>query len=259
MSENRKPTPTGTVYYMPAPIGLTGVNGETQIATTKDANESVNIIGGMCDLNYSFGKVTDLRSVGLWSDDQVPLLTMFGMSGSARPLLYYKRPLPLMAGARLRAEVLNLTGETGGHLVYVGLLQSEAKNVPALLNPQDNGEMYIIPVNSKFSGVLNQRTTTETNPEDRDVVVWGAFTNLGEALIRITGADGRQWMNDPTPVWAVCGKRFGVTPILYWPRPYALPRQRTLKFEFLNVGELQAGVLTPEASGQIYLIAQKLK
>lgn len=248
---NKNATQTGSCYWMPAQVPFSGVDGERKVATTKDAEDRIKIVASTTNLVTSFAKVTDLKGTGLWSEETVPVLSMFGKRDSARPWLYFKRHLPLIANARIRAELLNVGSEGAGHLVYLALPQSEESEQPSLANPQDVGENFIIPVDAKFTGTLNEDTSTETNPQEEDLVIWGAITNLNSALVRLTGADGRNWMNDPTPVWAVAGRAASELPILYWPRPYALPRQRTIKFSFKNAAS--------ENGGGIYLVAQKLK
>lgn len=244
---------TGSCYWMPADVGLSGADGvgETKTAIIKAPRTDIDIIGGITDLFNAQVLVTDVKGLPLWSESLVPILALFGTRDSAEPLRQLKRPQRLTTNGRLRAEVLNVIGESGGTLVFVGLPNEERpKTEPTLTDPHLIGEPFFLQLGSKFTSSALDHTSGETNPQDDPVVVWGAITDLNSALVRLYGADGTPWMSDFTPVWALAGRPAGVYPVMDWLRPYVIPPGGIIKSEFQNPGS--------EPDGSVYLVCQRM-
>ena len=239
---------TAVPYYLPLSVALTGAAGETVLGETNAASAyDLNVLGGVTDLKTSRAAFSVGRRLNMWSSDKIPMTVLFGQIDSPRQVSHWVRPLPLNKGQKLATEVLNSNGEGAGNIVFV--CEQAGVQMPVLTRPHEIGEMGVIAVDSQFTGVLNESPDPiATVQSGWDFVLYGFNTDLATATVRITGCDGRRWMSDFTPIWAIAGRPTSASPTMLLNRPYVIPANQTMEFEFRNDGT--------EAAGLLYLYGQ---
>jgi hypothetical protein len=229
----------GRSIWMPASIPFTGVLNETQSGQTSDAQQDTDILGGATALTGATVKVRDVSGKYQLASESVHIYTLFGKRDSARPIYYWPRPLPLDFRGQLEIDAVNAGTEAAGHVVFIGLPRAERDM--RIDETQQQGYPATVPVDMGFGAVANEVTNKRTAKLDRDFLVYGAFTNSASAQLRAMGVDGRLWTSDYPPVWAVAGRAAAEQPVLFWPRPYLIPKGSTVAFDFKNIDAEAAG------------------
>jgi hypothetical protein len=233
---------------MPASIPFTSTLNETQFGQTRDAKADVDVVGGATNLTGATIKARDISGSLILSTELMPIYTFFGKRESARPVLYYPRARPLDFGNSLEVAAKTEGTEAAGHCVFLCVPRDEAD--AEIEGLETRGCPAAIAIDSSFTATANEIIPKATPKQDDDFVIHGAYTTLASAQIRIQGVRGEQWTPDFTPVWAFAGRASSQLNILYWPRPYLIPKGSSISIDFKNVGA--------EASGKLYLVGQKL-
>lgn len=262
----RGPIHLGMPYYMPMSIAAENTppqagDNNTGQTTANYLNELI-IRAGITNLQTSqvlFSKPGTIPQ--LWSQTQVPVATMMGQVGSARPYLRYPYPTRLRIGEFLQAQVLDVQGEGGGTFVFI-CDQPLIEGKPTAVDPLRLSSTQVIPIDSQFTGTTGEQTNSGgvLNPVDYDFLLLGFYTDLTFAQVQIIDVWGRQWMSGSTaagatnacPIWAVAGQNNSQQWVQYLPRPYLIPKFQMIQVNFTNAS-------TPgETSGQLYMFGQRL-
>lgn len=236
------------MYWLPVTVPLTSTAGESIPGNyTKPAAFALDVVGGTSDVDTAQAKFSIIGDP-LWSHDNIPINAMFGEPDSARPVFYFRKPVFLGRGARILADVLNIGGEPEKTLVYVGV-QRDGKG-PQVPHPLDAVTDEIMSIAAPFTSVVDEDWPGFSPERDYDFALYGLQTNLADATVRITDAEGRIWMNDYTPLWAMAGRSNSELPMQLLPRPYLIPAHSSLFVQFKNDGG--------EAAGTLWLYGQRL-
>lgn len=249
---------TGVPFYIPVTVPFTGVAGESPTVYTNPAKVvgDVEIVGGITDLTEAQAQFF-IDNRPLWSSDQIPLATLFGKLDGVKPIIWHQPPTMLRRRQRIRVDLNNVGGEGAGTLV---LICRQVNVAPALQfswrEAQGAGSEDRIVVDSEFSAAsaLNDlEGPTPTPIIDEDFIWKTLHTTLEDAQVRVSGVDGRLWMEEFVPIWALAGRAGSALPNMPVQPHVVIPSGYAVTFEFKNVGD---GV-TPETSGAVYLGGQR--
>lgn len=245
---------TSFPYWLSIAVGLDGVAGNRKTGNTLEADADLFLRGGTTNLSTSKAKIGDFSQTSLGSSGPLqmgadtPLLAMFGKRDSARPVLPWGGNFTLLKGGKIRSDVLNVGGESRGHLVFVA--EPTQSDRPAVVVP-DNKPMGYFSVNAGFTGVASEPKSTTTNPLSFDVLILGAYTDLVQAStsIRIIDHTGQAWCNPNSyvPLWAVAGRVASQLPVVRWQAAYYLPAREVMQIGFQNA----VAADTPESNGSV--------
>jgi hypothetical protein len=243
----------GAPYYVPISVPFTATLNEliSVYSQPTQAVGDLDLIGAVSDIDAAKVQFS-INARPVWSSEKVPVPTLFGRPDSVKPVLWFQRPLRLLHGARIRADLTNAGGEAAGTMVFI----CRQLNVPLALqqplgNLQDIGELEIIPLDSQFTGTVNEVKITSTSVLDHDFLLRALHTTLGQATIRMFGLGGQLWMEQPVPIWALAGRATSAIPNQPMQPPCLIPKGYNIQVEFTNAG--------PELSGHIYLVGQRLQ
>jgi len=181
----------------------------------------IRLVQSDSDLNYSIVPV--------------PILSLAGRRDKVQPIRWLRHAIPLRALSTLRADFINDGAEPAGMVVFIG---------------ERIGREREIPVNcSTEFRLLMDLVAPVTQPVDFDLLIWGAYTDASSgALIRVFNeSDNYAWSSELLPVEAYAGRRDEVQPVVYYPRPYLLPRRVKLRAD-----------VSPGASGNLVFVCERI-
>jgi hypothetical protein len=152
-------------------------------------------------------------------------------------------------------DLVNTGGEGAGTLVLIcRQVRVEAPMAQALLDYQGKGSESTQVLDSQFTSTLNETKQTSSARID-DHFIWRSLhTTLAGASVRIFGINGRAWMDDYIPLWALAGRANSQIPNQSIQPAVFIPAGNTVSIEFKNEGV--AGVA--EDSGQAFLNGQRI-
>lgn len=257
-SEQSRRDMTGVPFYIPLSVPFTGLAGEAPTVYTNPAKVvgDVEIVGGITDLTEAQAQFF-IDNYPLWSSDQIPLSKLFGKLDGVKPILWHQPPTLLRRRQRIRVDLNNVGGEGAGTLVFICRQVTVAAPLQIDWRKyRGDGRVDVAVVDSDFNGasVLNDlEGPTPTPIIDEDFIWKDLHTTLEDAQVRISGIDGRLWMEEFVPVWAVAGRAGSALPNMPVRPNVVIPSGYAVTFEFKNVGD---GV-TPETSGAVYLGGQR--
>jgi len=254
----RRPIITGVPFYLPVAVPFTGVVNESVTVYTTPGQRvgPLEIIGGVTDLESAEAQFT-LDKRPLFSSENIPLVTKFGKPDGPKPIFRYQPPAHLNHRQRIRADILNVGGEGAGTFVFIcRQVGIEGPMVQALMDYQGQGAEDTIVLDSKFAGTALNDITLNTTPVVDDDFIWKTLhTNLaGDASVRIGGIDGRSWMDEFVPLWALAGRANSVLPNQTVDPLCFIPAGYQVSIEFKNEGV--GGVAA--TSGKVFLGGQRV-
>ena len=253
----RRPLITGVPFFLPVTIPFTGVVNEKVTVYTNPAQNvgDLDVIGAVMNLESVEGQFT-LDRQPLFSSENIMLAGLFGKPDGPKPIIYHHPPKRLSERQRIRADLLNMAGEGAGWMVFIcRQVGVEGPMTQALLDYQGQGNRSTIVLDSLFAGTALNDIKRNTTPIINDDFIWkSSLTNLKGASVRISGIDGRSWMDEFVPLPALAGRptsqipNQAMDPVCFIPAGYAIG------IEFKNEGVV--GVA--EASGKIELGGQRI-
>lgn len=243
-------------YWLPLPIGLTGLAGERKQVLSNEAPRDLLIVGGSTDLMTSKVRFGDYRiaslgdSGGLRMREEVPILSVGGKRDSAVPVRRWPSAYRLQKQNRIRGDVLNVGPESRGHFV-LACEPLEVEEYPIRPERSAGQNMFYFTLQSNFTSTALEQTAARSERYEWDLLIIGAYTDSTAAStgVRITDHLDRQWCPpaDFIPLWALCGRAASQLPLLRWHEPYFMPRGSVIYANFRNAVTADA----PEASRSI--------
>jgi hypothetical protein len=197
----------------------------------------------------------DKRPFG--SSASIPLAMYFGQPDGPSPIEWWQPPTPLSSRQRIRFDLQNVGAEPAGTLVLVcRQVGVEGPMARALMDFQGFGAPSVIDIDSQFAGSVLNDIKKDTSPVINDDFIWKSFhTNLGgDASVRLSGIDGRSWMDDFVPLWALAGRAASqirnqkMQPVCFIPAGYKIG----IEFKNEGVGGVAA------TSGKVFLGGQRI-
>lgn len=243
----------GTPYYLSMAVDFEGAaNTETARAlTTANQNTDIKIYDGITDLKQAFVQFSlqEGRTPTLWSTEKIPILSLLGFVDNVRgPLDHWRTQYYLRSNRRLEGNFLNAGAEPAGSVVFLG----EKVEMPSVINVDaEDGDLSVIGIDSKFTNTLSETPDREFSaPKDFPFLLYGFYSDLQRCDVKITGVDGREWMTDWVPVWALAARQD--SPLRMLRRPYLIQSQQTLGVNFRNNADLA------EEKGKLWMVGRRV-
>lgn len=254
----RRPLITGVPFYLPVAVPFTATLNEAATVYTTKAQTAgdLEIIGGIMDLETVQGQFT-LDKLPLFSSENIPLAMYFGRPDGPKPVIWHQPPVPLGSRQRIRADLVNTGAEPAGTLVFIcRQLGVEAPMSQALMDYQGQGAPDVIVIDSLFAGSALNDIKPNTSARIDDDFIWKTLhTTLGgDASVRISGINGRLWMDEFVPLWALAGRATSQIPNQPMQPQCFIPADYAIGIEFKNAGV--GGVAV--ASGKVFLGGQRI-
>jgi hypothetical protein len=253
----RRPLITGAPFFLRVDIPFTSTAAETATVYTTQAQNAgdLEILGGVMNLESVQGKYS-VAGAPIWGSSNTPLAMDFGKPDGPKPIIFHQPTLPLGHRQQIKFDLVNTGAEGPGTLV----LLCRQKNVPApqaqaLLDYQGKGRRSRHDIDSGFAGTALNQVVPKTSEVIDDDFIWKSMhTNLSGASVRIFGIDGRGWMDDFIPLWALAGRATSQIPNQPVQPPVFIPAGFKVGFEFKNEGD----GATAETSGRLWLDGQRI-
>jgi len=243
----------GTPYFLPMSVDFTGVADEpARGLTAANQNTDAIIYDGITDLKQAQVQFSlqEGRTPTLWSTEKMPILAQLGFVDNERPKeAHWTKPYYLRSNRRLEGNFLNVGAESAGNVVF---LCEKADQLDSVINvAPDVGDIAIIGIDSKFTNVAGETPDREYSaPRNWPFLLEGFYSDLQRCDVKVTGVDGKEWMTEWTPVWALAARQ--ESPLRRLRRPYLIQSQQTLGVNFRNNATLA------EASGKLWMVGRRL-
>jgi hypothetical protein len=253
----KRPLITGAPFFLKMAVPFTSTPAETVTAYTTQAQNAgdLEILGAVMDLESVQGKFS-IAGDPIWGSSNSPLAMDFGQPDGPKPIVFHQPTMRLGRRQQIRADLLNVGGEDAGTLVFLcKQLDVPVPQAQALLDYQGKGRRSKHDIDSGFAGsALNDIKANTTEVIDQNFIWTSMHTNLAGATVRIFGIDGRGWMDDFIPIWALAGRATSEIPNQAIQPPVFIPAGHKVGFEFKNEGV--GGVA--ETSGRLWLGGQRI-
>lgn len=207
----------GELFWLPMTVPFTGTIGEQAQAFTKTVDFDLLIRGVWTDLTRARIRLVQSDSDLNYSLVPVPIQSLAGRSDKTQPIRWLRHAIPLRALSTLRADFINDNGESAGNVVFIGERIGREREIP-------------VRCSTEFR-LLMDLAAPVTQPVDYDVLIWGAYTDApSNVSVRIFDeSNNYAWSGELLPIGAFAGQRDETQPIVYYPRPYLLPRRVKLR------------------------------
>jgi hypothetical protein len=207
-------------------VGFTGVASQLVTSATEPEGFDCLVSGAWTDETNARVRITETESDRGWSTPQIPVRGIMGNSTEAQPLLHIAPPILLEARNTLKGDWINSAAEPAGTACFytrkVGLDPSGHPYDGAIRVSRSQAFWLLCDLSSVVSS---------TDPVNSDVLIWGAITNVGNAIEgRITNESSNySWSSLNIPLRAMAGVDGQVQPIMRYHQPYLLPNNVKLR------------------------------
>jgi hypothetical protein len=224
-------------FFLQLSLPFNAVAGEQVTAQSQDIDFPLNVRGATTELSLANRiQLSDPQKNFQWSSDFVPFASLIGTAARNEIYSWLRRPYFLDRRQPLRAVSINNDAAP-----------SAAGNVIFLCEKLDTGQQHIIPKTSKpyyvqlswrFTGVANQVITALSSAVDYDLLILGATYSAVASTNTV-----RIYDDSSNYIWSVNSLRFEYffglqgnnQPVLWYPRPYFLPKNGKIRLEETNV------------------------
>lgn len=222
-------------YWLDMVVDFTSTAGEQQQAATEMQNFPMSIRGAWTNLQDVRVQLASSQFGSTWNAQQVPILSVAGASDLVHPMLYWRRPFPLDANHIITGVFTNDGAEPAGNLVFFA-----EKTEEQLIVTVEETATYWNLIDLGLSGGASGVGKPFTAPLEFPLLVYGILsTSTGMTLRIVDTSNGYAWSQEELPVGAYAGiQNPGTTvqPIIYFPRPYFLKPNASLRAEWTNAG-----------------------
>jgi len=219
-------------YLMQVPFSSPGVIGEQTPAFSKDVGFDGLIMGAWTDLTAATLQLQASSSGWQYSNEFIPVRSMFGNSTQVNPVLWWEDPVLLTAHSTLKASWKNNGGESGTfNAVFYAKKTDQYDHAGNLITPGDQD--ITVKLTQPFRLFMDLSVPKPvTSIIDNDILIYGATCNLETStfLIRVINeSNSWAWSSDQIPIRSIAGVDGSVQPILRFDRPYLLPANVRLR------------------------------
>lgn len=218
-------------WFLQQEVPFTGVAGETAQAGTFEQSFPMEIWQAWTDLTQARVQYTQSNTGDFLSQFQVSLIDFAGNSDKVFPHLLWRKPLMLPARSQLRGNFINDGGEEAGNVAFW------------CRRPDVTFDIEIIGETREFRLLLDlgleASTPTghvETQSIEYDLLIWGMTSTTSTITANFKDTSQNvQWAADELPIGAFAGIQSEIQPIVWYPIPWYLPRNSTIRCDFTNV------------------------
>lgn len=241
--QQRRTVTHSQIFWLNMSIPFTSVAGELQSALTNGEGFDCIVRSAWSDLTQARVRMKETQTDREWSSPQIPVRTFAGNSTQAQPLVPLPQPVFLEARAQLQGAWINSGTEPAGRVDFYAEIIGNERHV-------GDGQILVTKSQAFFLQCDLSTTTSVTQPANSDVLIWGAVTNCGNAIIgRITNETTNfSWSSQQIPLRAMAGVDGQVQPRMLYHRPYLLPA---------NV-QLRADINTAISGNYITFLAERI-
>lgn len=222
-------------FFLDMTVPFTSVSGEQKQAATLQKQFPLSIRAAWSDLVQARANFISQASGIPVATQQVPLLSLAGNTNLAHPLLYWQRPLFLPPGTSLIGNFTNDGAEAAGQVVFF----CERPDMEKQIVVGDDVREYVLLLDLGLSGGATQTGRVSTQQIEYDLLIYGALSTSASMKVKFTDTSTNQgWSAERLPIGAFAGIRAtgNVQPIVYYSKPYFLPRNASIEADWLNVG-----------------------
>lgn len=228
-------------FFLNMDVPFTGTAGQNISAGTFLEQFPMEVRGAWTNLTSARVLFTEQKSGEKVSPEPVPILSLVGASDKTHPMYYWHEPLLLPANAQLRGSFINDGGEQSGRVVFFCSRPDLLINVPVILSKEYRVVLDL--------GLDSADTTTlmnaQTQQVDYDLLIYGASSTVSGVDIQFLDTrQNIQWSAERLPIGAFAGIQSEVSPVMRYAKPYYLPRNSTIKANFVNSGAESDGFVT---------------
>jgi hypothetical protein len=168
-----------------------------------------------------------------FSQFPVPGLGWWGNSDLIHPQLRWRRSLRLPENAQLRGNLKNIGSESAANIVFF----CQRPDITFDVKINESREFRLL-LDLGLNGIAQEQAPVQTQQIEYDLLVWGmhSTTSTINVLFRDTYMN-INWSEKKLPIGAYAGIQGQPEPIIWFPIPYYLPRNTTLRAEFDNDAE----------------------
>lgn len=234
-------------FFLNMAVPFTATAGENTNAGTFLEQFPILIRGAWTNLNDVRVRFTEQQSGDRLSSDAVPILGLAGRTDKTYPMLYWKTPLLLSANSQLRGDFINDGGEEAGNVVFFCSRPDIQIDVPVRAS-KEYRLLLDLGLDSADTTTIN---STQTQQVNFDMLIYGAMSTVSGVTIQLLDTRANiNWSSQQLPIGAFAGLRTEVSPIMHYAQPYYLPKNSTIRANYINAGA--------EDNGFVEFICQRI-
>lgn len=218
-------------WFLNQDVPFTSVTGQTVQTGTFEQSFPMEVWQGWTDLTGARVQFTQSNTGDFLSQFPVSLIDFAGNTAKVFPHLLWRKPLMLPARSQLRGNFINDGAEAAGHVVFwcrrpdvtfdIGI-EGETREFRLLL---DLGLDSAVPTGH-----------VETQSIEYDLLIWGMTSTTSTITANFKDTSQNvQWAADQLPIGAFAGIQSQIQPIVWYPIPWYLPRNSTIRCDFANL------------------------
>jgi hypothetical protein len=228
-------------WFLNQEVPFDGTSGQTVQTGTFEQSFPMEIWQGWTDLTGARVQFSQSNTGDFLSQFPVTLLDYAGNSDKVYPHVLWRKPLSLPARSQLRGSFINDGAEQAGNVVFW------------CRRPDITFDIEITGETREFRLLLDlgleAATATghvETQSIEFDLLIWGMTTTATSDLTANfkDTSQNVQWAADQLPIGAFAGFQGEIQPIIWYPLPWYLPRNSTIRCDFTNGGEEDGKFIT---------------
>lgn len=229
-------------YWLNMAVPFTSSAGEQQMGATKGENFDLQVRGAWTNLVNVRSQLSSTQTGSTWSTQQVPLLSIAGATNLVHPMTYWRKPFHLGANHIISGVFTNDGAEAAGNLVFYA---ERTENTLAV--SVKRSETYWLLINLGLSGGATTTGQPQSAPIEHGLLIYGVLSTSALMKVRLFDTSNNYaWSTDQLPIGTFAGIRAtgNPQPVMYFPFPYYLRPNATLRAEWLNVGSETGGYLS---------------
>ena len=228
----RKSVVAAKLFFLPMTVPFTSVAGENRQAVTNPYDDDLLVRGA--STNLSSGPTARFTAIGgyQWSTDLIPLYAQAGHTAKNNIYVWYKRPVVVVKQQSITANFVNGSAapDAAGRLCFFCELPSTRQEVNVEVS-----RLFWLNMPFQLNGVANESVLGTTQPLDFAVLIWGAmYSGVANTNTLTLFEKNYQWSAEGLPLQFYAGLVANNQPVLYYPRPYYLPKNVRLRGTLVN-------------------------
>lgn len=213
-------------FWVNMAVPFTSVASENVTAFSKPVDFDLFVLGAWTQLLLAKVQFSLTAGGKDMSIEKVPVLSLAGASTKTNPISRWKPPAFLPAQSTVRGDFINDSAapEATGRVVFLGYRRGSEQPIQV---PQSTRYTAFIDISAAA-------LTAATSPIDDPLLIWGAITNAGVAILgQFTDERSNySWSSVQLPIRAFAGVQTEVSQIAYYPRPYFLPARARIRCDY---------------------------